>query len=48
MLVRPLIAVAGAAWQVVGFRVIERYRDATDDWAILAWDWTAATSPASR
>ena len=24
MLVRPLIAVAGAAWQVVGFRVIDR------------------------
>jgi RimJ/RimL family protein N-acetyltransferase len=24
----------------VGFRVIDRYRDETDDWAIVAWDWT--------
>ena len=23
----------------VGFRVVDRYRDATDDWAIVAWDW---------
>lgn len=24
----------------VGFRVLERYRDATDEWALVVWDWT--------
>ncbi|HZX92915.1 MAG TPA: GNAT family N-acetyltransferase [Myxococcales bacterium] len=24
----------------VGFAVIERYRDATDEWAVLRWDWS--------
>ena len=28
------------AHQRVGFRIIDRYRDDTDDWAIVAWDWT--------
>lgn len=28
------------AHERVGFRVIDRYRDDTDDWAIVAWDWT--------
>lgn len=23
----------------VGFRVVETYRDATDEWALVAWDW---------
>lgn len=23
----------------VGFRIIERYRDASDEWALLVWDW---------
>jgi ribosomal protein S18 acetylase RimI-like enzyme len=24
----------------VGFRELERYRDATDDWVLLSWDWS--------
>jgi predicted GNAT superfamily acetyltransferase len=24
----------------VGFTVIDRYRDATDEWALLRWDWS--------
>src|SRR5437868_15212291 len=28
------------AHQRVGFVEIERYRDATDEWALLRWDWT--------
>jgi ribosomal protein S18 acetylase RimI-like enzyme len=28
------------AHERVGFRVIDRYRDETDDWAIVAWDWS--------
>ena len=24
----------------VGFRDLERYRDATDEWALMAWDWS--------
>ena len=28
------------AHQRVGFKVIDRYRDATDDWALLRWDWS--------
>ena len=28
------------AHERVGFRIIETYRDATDDWAVVAWDWT--------
>jgi GNAT superfamily N-acetyltransferase len=31
----------------VGFTVIDRYRDATDEWALLRWDWSTA-APASR
>lgn len=27
------------AHERVGFRVVRRYRDATDDWAIVAWRW---------
>jgi L-amino acid N-acyltransferase YncA len=27
------------AHERVGFQVIERYRDATDDWALLQWNW---------
>ena len=27
----------------VGFEVIERYRDATDEWALLRWDWSDPT-----
>ena len=23
----------------VGFTVVDRYRDATDEWAVLRWDW---------
>jgi ribosomal protein S18 acetylase RimI-like enzyme len=33
------------AHQRVGFSVIERYRDPTDEWALLRWDWSA---PAPR
>ena len=28
----------------VGFQTVKRYRDATDDWAVVAWDW----APRSR
>lgn len=28
------------AHERVGFKVIDRYRDATDDWALLRWDWS--------
>ena len=28
------------AHQRVGFRTVETYRDATDEWALIAWDWT--------
>jgi ribosomal protein S18 acetylase RimI-like enzyme len=28
------------AHQRVGFRELQRYRDSTDDWVIIAWDWT--------
>jgi RimJ/RimL family protein N-acetyltransferase len=27
------------AHERVGFTVLERYRDATDEWALLRWDW---------
>jgi len=27
----------------VGFEVIDRYRDATDEWAIIRWDWSLPT-----
>ena len=33
------------AHQRVGFQVIDRYRDATDDWALLEWRWSAAATP---
>lgn len=28
------------AHQRIGFEVIERYRDATDEWALLRWNWS--------
>lgn len=28
------------AHQRVGFRTVITYRDATDEWALIAWDWT--------
>jgi len=28
------------AHERVGFRELQRYRDSTDDWVIVAWDWT--------
>ncbi len=28
------------AHERIGFRTIHTYRDATDDWAVIAWDWT--------
>lgn len=28
------------AHERIGFQTIERYRDATDEWALLRWDWT--------
>ncbi|MBS2027507.1 MAG: GNAT family N-acetyltransferase [Deltaproteobacteria bacterium] len=28
------------AHERVGFKVIDRYRDATDEWAIIRWDWS--------
>ena len=31
------------AHERVGFTVIERYRDATDEWALLRWDWSGPT-----
>jgi len=24
----------------IGFTVIDRYQDATDEWALLRWDWS--------
>ena len=24
----------------IGFTVIDRYRDPTDEWALLRWDWS--------
>jgi ribosomal protein S18 acetylase RimI-like enzyme len=27
------------AHERVGFRVVETYRDETDEWALIAWDW---------
>jgi len=27
------------AHERIGFQVIDRYRDETDDWALLRWDW---------
>ena len=33
------------AHERVGFTVIDRYRDATDEWALLRWDWS---EPAQR
>jgi|SRR5215813_2533334 len=33
------------AHERVGFTVIDRYRDATDEWALLRWDWS---EPAGR
>jgi GNAT superfamily N-acetyltransferase len=32
------------AHERVGFKVIDRYRDATDDWAVLRWDWSGLAS----
>lgn len=29
------------AHERVGFRTLVNYQDATDDWALIAWDWTA-------
>jgi len=28
------------AHQRVGFEIIDRYRDATDEWALLRWNWS--------
>ncbi len=28
------------AHERVGFRTVKQYRDATDEWALIAWDWT--------
>ncbi len=28
------------AHERVGFETIERYRDATDEWALMRWDWS--------
>src|SRR5205807_1770175 len=28
------------AHQRIGFTELERYRDATDEWSVLRWDWT--------
>ena len=28
------------AHQRVGFRTVTTYRDATDEWALIAWSWT--------
>jgi ribosomal protein S18 acetylase RimI-like enzyme len=33
------------AHQRVGFRTIHQYRDATDEWAVLAWDFGEPLSP---
>jgi hypothetical protein len=29
----------------VGFAVVDTYRDATDEWALLRWDWSDAVGP---
>jgi hypothetical protein len=29
------------AHERVGFRTVLTYRDATDEWALIAWDWTS-------
>ncbi|MDX2086801.1 MAG: GNAT family N-acetyltransferase [Kofleriaceae bacterium] len=29
------------AHERVGFRTLETYRDATDEWALITWDWQA-------
>jgi L-amino acid N-acyltransferase YncA len=29
------------AHERVGFRTVVTYRDATDEWALIAWDWTS-------
>lgn len=34
------------AHQRVGFRIVERYRDATDEWALLRWDFSDPVSAA--
>ncbi len=31
------------AHERVGFTVIDRYRDATDEWALMRWDWSEPT-----
>jgi GNAT superfamily N-acetyltransferase len=31
------------AHERVGFRIIDTYRDATDEWALVSWDWRAAS-----
>ncbi len=28
------------AHERVGFKLLERYRDATDEWALVRWDWS--------
>jgi ribosomal protein S18 acetylase RimI-like enzyme len=33
------------AHERVGFTVLERYRDATDEWALLGWDWSQGARP---
>jgi hypothetical protein len=35
------------AHQRLGFEIIERYRDATDEWALLRWDWSTERGPAT-
>ena len=47
VLVRPLIAVAGAAWQVIGFRVVDRVGKGLRTPARDAWI-AGVTSPATR
>jgi GNAT superfamily N-acetyltransferase len=32
------------AHERVGFVVFDRYRDATDDWAVMRWDWSEPRS----
>jgi hypothetical protein len=27
------------AHERVGFTALEKYRDSTDDWALLVWNW---------
>jgi GNAT superfamily N-acetyltransferase len=36
------------AHERVGFAVIDRYCDATDEWALLRWDWRDTSSPPRR